>query len=329
MIDEVGRAIKLASAEADVSQSNFDVGGAIDGNSATGWAVDAGPGRLNVDHLATFRIEGKRRAEGKTRLTFRLDQSYGGAHTLGRFRLSAGRQAPVASDPPEVRRRARLEARRREWESGLKLTDWSPVAPISMASAKHATMTVLEDRSVLVSGDKPNNDTYKVVLPVDRPGVTAIRVEVLPHESLPESGPGRAPLFSVGNFFLSEVEAALASPDESIVRPIAIRDASADFEEKGKSASGTLDGKTDSGWSIGGKVGRRHAIVFRLKEPLQAAPGSRIILTLHQTYIHQTTIGRFRVSETTDPDPPPASGLSDEVEAIAARSRPISGRPIR
>ncbi len=139
-----------------------------------------------------------------------------------------------------------------------------------MASAKHATMTVLEDRSVLVSGDKPNNDTYKVVLPVDRPGVTAIRVEVLPHESLPESGPGRAPLFSVGNFFLSEVEAALASaPDGSFVRPIAIRDASqARLRGEGQVGLGH-PGRQDptSAGSIAGKVGQPHAIVFRLKEP--------------------------------------------------------------
>jgi len=42
-----------------------------------------------------------------------------------------------------------------------------------------------------------------------------------------------------------------------------------------------------------------------------------LLLTLHQTYIHQTTIGRFRVSMKSDPDPPRASGLPAEVEAIA------------
>ena len=178
-------------------------------------------------------------------------------------------------------------------------------------------MTVLDDRSVLVSGDKPNNDVYKVEVPVDRANVTAVRLEVLPHESLPDGGPGRAPLFSVGNFLLTEVEAALASPDGSAARPVKIASASADFEEKGRAASQTLDGKVDTGWSVGGAIGRPHAIVFRLAEPLKGETGGRLVLTLHQTYIHQTTIGRFRVSTTTDPDPPGASALPAEIEEIA------------
>ena len=316
VVDVEGRPIKLGSAEADVSQGHFDVAGAIDDDPKTGWAVDAGPGLLNKDHWATFRIEGQPLMKGSARLTFRLEQDYGGRHTLGRFRLSAAREA---SDPPAPARdrRARLAAKMADWESALKLTRWSTVAPSSMVSAKHATMTVLDDRSVLVSGDKPNNDTYKVELPVDRAEVTAIRLEVLPHESLPDGGPGRAPLFSVGNFLLTEVEAALVSPDGAVVRPIKIRAASADFEEKGRAASQALDGKTDTGWSVGGAIGRPHAIVFQLAEALKGETGCRLLLTLHQTYIHQTTIGRFRVSTTTDPDPPGASGLPAEVEEIA------------
>jgi hypothetical protein len=311
--DGQGQPIKLIGAEADVSQNGFDVKGAIDGDPSTGWAVDVGQGLLNRDHSATFRIDGKLPDRGRTRLTFRLEQGYGGQHTVGRFRISAGRE-PSA---PTGDRRSRLEARRKEWESALKLTRWAIASPSSVASAKHATMTVLDDRSVLASGDKPNNDVYKVEIPLDRPEITAIRLEVLPHESLPDGGPGRAHLFSVGNFLLTEVEASLASPDGAVARPVKIRDASADFEEKGRPASMAIDGKVDTGWSIGGAVGRPHAIVFRLAEPLKTEPGGRLRLTLHQFTIHQTTIGRFRISTTTDPSPTGASGLPAEVESIA------------
>ncbi len=311
--DDQGRPIKLVAAESDVSQHSFDVGGAIDGDPSTGWAVDVGGGRLNQDHRATFRIDGQPLAQGRGRLTFHLDQGYGGKHTLGRFRIALGREpaSPVGD------RRARLEAMQKEWESSLKLTHWSPVAPSSVKSARHATMTVLDDRSVLASGDKPNNDVYKVEVPVDRSPLTAIRLEVLPHDSLPNRGPGRAHLFSVGNFLLTEVEASLGSADGSTSRPIKLRDASADFEEKGRPASQTIDGKVDTGWSIGGAVGSPHAIVFRLAEPLQVGPSERLLLTLHQFTIHQTTIGRFRVSTSTDASPPVASGLPSEVEEIA------------
>ena len=154
-------------------------------------------------------------------------------------------------------------------------------------------------------------------MPVGPDPITAIRLEVLPHPSLPDGGPGRAPLFSVGNFLLTEVEMALASADGKTVRPVAIRDASADFEEKGRPAALAVDGKPDTGWSIGGAVGRPHAIVFRLAEPLRGEPSGMLVLTLRQFTIHQTTIGRFRISTTADIDPPTASGLPAEVEEIA------------
>jgi hypothetical protein len=311
--DDQGRPIQFARAEADVAQHGFDVAGAIDGNPSTGWAVDAGPGQLNKDHAATFGVLALPQSQGRSRLTFRLEQEYGGKHTLGRFRISLGRE-PAA---PLMDRKARREARQRAWESALKLTHWSTVAPSKVESAKQATMTVLGDRSVLASGDKPNNDVYKVEVPVEGPQVTAIRLEVLPHDSLPDHGPGRAHLFSVGNFLLTEVEASLLSPDGSTVRSIKLRDASADFEENGRAARQTIDGKVDTGWSIGGAVGKPHAIVFRLAEPLKVDRGSRLLLTLHQFTIHQTTIGRFRVATTPDLDPPVASGLPDEVEEIA------------
>ena len=313
VLDGGGRTIKLTGAKSDVAQDGFDVGGAIDADPSTGWAVDVGKDLLNKDHSATFRIDGHSTSQGLARLTVRIEQGHGGQHALGRFRISAGHE-PL---PPTGDRRARLEAKRKEWESGLKLTRWETVAPSAVTSAKHATMTVLDDRSVLASGDKPNNDVYKVEVPIDRPGLTAIRLEVLPHESLPEGGPGRAHLFSVGNFLLTEVEASISSPDGSVATPVKIRDASADFEEKGRPASQAIDGKVDTGWSIGGAVGRPHAIVFRLAEPLRGEPGGRLLLILHQFTIHQTTIGRFRVSTTTDAEPPAASGLPSEVESIA------------
>jgi len=53
-----------------------------------------------------------------------------------------------------------------------------------VTSKKHATMTVQPDGSVLVTGDKPNNDVYEVELTLERHpgdlGPTALRLEVLP-----------------------------------------------------------------------------------------------------------------------------------------------------
>ncbi len=90
----------------------------------------------------------------------------------------------------------------------MKPVRWSVLTPSRLASKKHATMTVQPDGSVLASGDKPNNDVYTVELSTDLKGITAIRLEVLTDPSLPEGGPGRAPLFQVGDFLLTEFQLA-------------------------------------------------------------------------------------------------------------------------
>ena len=60
-------------------------------------------------------------------------------------------------------------------------------------------------------------------IPLDGAAVTAIRLEALPHESLPDGGPGRAPLFSVGDFILTNVEAEVVPGDaDGSPRPAAV-----------------------------------------------------------------------------------------------------------
>ncbi len=176
---------------------------------------------------------------------------------------------------------------------------------------------MLEDQSVLASADNPNNDTYEVELSTDLEKINAIRLEVLPDASLPDGGPGRAHLFSVGDFLLTGLDlAARSATNPAEWRPIALENASQDYSEPGKPAALAIDGLPDTGWAIKGDVGRAHAAVFELKTPVGDGRGTRLRLTLHQDGIHQTTIGRFRISATTDALPVRASGVPAEVEEI-------------
>ncbi len=215
----------------------------------------------------------------------------------------------------EEQRNQHLKSRLAEWEAQVHPVRWTTLTPTTLVSAKHATMEILDDQSVLVSGDKPNNDTYVVELPTHLEGITALRLEVLPHESLPDGGPGRAPLFSVGDFLLTELQVGATTPDDpETVRPLQLQDATEDYCEKGHPAGKAIDGISDTGWNIKGATGQAHAAVFSFTEPVGDARGFRMVLTMHQEYIHQMTIGRFRVSVTTDPQPVKASGLPTEVE---------------
>jgi hypothetical protein len=316
----------LGSATADVSQNGFDVSAAVDGNPATGWAIDDGSGSHNKNRTATFQLA-EPLAEGVTSLTFTVEQAYA-THTLGKFRVSAGRGNEPAGDATtaDARRARHLESKLAAWEraAAAKAGRWTVVRPAKMSSRGHATMVVQDGGSVLVSGDWPNNDVYELDLATELAGVTAIKLEVLPHESFPEGGPGRAPLFMPGDFLLSEVELKAGPAGAAELQPVKPASASHSFASDNRPAAAALDGRIDTGWSIGPKVGQTHQAVFVLPAPAGDAGGTRLLLTLVQQYIHQTTIGRFRISVTADPQPAPASDLPADVEAILATTTPAN-----
>ena len=97
------RSMAIASATADFSQDGFPPEHAIDANSKTGWAIQ-GPEPWNVPRTAVFRWQDPWSGSGPTRWTIRLDQEYGGHHTLGRFRVRLGepfgRSTSAGSPPP-------------------------------------------------------------------------------------------------------------------------------------------------------------------------------------------------------------------------------------
>src|SRR3954465_11706941 len=187
-----------------------------------------------------------------------------------------------------------------------------------MTSRGMATMEGRDDGSVLVSGDCPNNDIYSLDLATELAGVTAIKLEVLPDHSLPEDGPGRAPLFMPGDFMLSEFELKAGPLKGTEPQPVKLTKASHSFASANRSAEAALDGRIDTGWSIGPKTGQAHQAVFVLPKPAGGEGGTKLLITLGSQYIHQTTIGHFRISVTTDPEPAPASELPADLEAILA-----------
>ncbi|MCH7727339.1 MAG: PSD1 domain-containing protein, partial [Planctomycetes bacterium] len=78
--------ISLHSAAADFSQKSFPVANAIDGNTDTAWAINP---QFGKPHWATFFTTSPFGFDGGTKLTFTLDQHFGGGRTIGRLRISA------------------------------------------------------------------------------------------------------------------------------------------------------------------------------------------------------------------------------------------------
>ncbi len=202
---------------------------------------------------------------------------------------------------------------------------WSVLRPASFVAASSTTLELLPDDSILATGDIPNDDVYtlEVDLPAGWQGqakpslalngpITAIRLEALPHDSLPGGGPGRGVILADGDFLLTSID--IYAEDGA---RIAIASATQDFAAKDNEAAKSLDDRRDTGWSVKGATGKPHAAVFTLARPLPPDAG-RLRIVLTQDYIHQHVIGRFRISATSR-ESAIASGVPADIEAALLR----------
>ncbi|HEX3725127.1 MAG TPA: PSD1 and planctomycete cytochrome C domain-containing protein [Pirellulales bacterium] len=299
--------IALAAATADFSQDGFPIQQALDGNRKTGWAV-RGPEPWNVSRTAIFRFSEPRKATGSTRWTIRLEQDYGGGHTLGRFRVRLG-QSIHDDRPLEIRRQENLDRQFNAWAAAqtARAARWTLLKPLT-ATSNVPTLRVLGDGSVLASGDQTKSDLYKVSLSTGLPKIRALRLEVLPHDSLPKNGPGRIAYEGpFGDFFLSEFRAY--HNDQAV----AIKRASHSFASGNNTASAAIDGDQQTGWSVNAGQGRAHTAVFLLTEPLTDAKVIDLQMLFERYYA--AGLGRFRVWATDDARDLDAFDLPTDVEA--------------
>ena len=119
--------------------------------------------------------------------------------------LDAQAKAPI----PEI------DATQIAWEN--RIPHWTTLKPTSLYSKGGATLEVLEDNSILVSGNNPEQETYEVIVEIP-PGNqwSAVRLEGLTHESLPESGFGRS---DNGNVVLTDFALFIAPAVEDDAAP--------------------------------------------------------------------------------------------------------------
>lgn len=194
-----------------------------------------------------------------------------------------------------------LAARLPQWEADQRVAEvkWQPLQPASFVSAGGATFTALEDASLLVAGNTPEKDTYTIVATTDAVGITGIRLEVLPDAALPAQGPGRS---SGGNFVLSEFAVKVAPlHDPTAPNDVTLKAVWSDYAQEKYPLADAIDGKLNTGWSVGGEggTGAPRVAVFGLPEPAGFPQGSTLAFTLEQRYGQLHTIGRLRISITT------------------------------
>jgi len=185
---------------------------------------------------------------------------------------------------------------------------FTPLEIVDFATESAAPHRRLEDGSVLVPVDADAeavpSDAYTFTVTPHGPFPTALRLEALPDEALPLSGPGRA---SSGAFVLTRLTLSEAG------RPVPVRAAFADASDPGRAPALAIDGHDDTGWGVTAEegAGQPHALLLLL-DPADAPEGKgadperklRVRLEFRSEWPYpQSSLGRLRVSATSAPHP--------------------------
>ncbi|HEY0548560.1 MAG TPA: PSD1 and planctomycete cytochrome C domain-containing protein [Verrucomicrobiae bacterium] len=214
----------------------------------------------------------------------------------------------------EAAAKPNLADAQRKWEAAtvLVLTNWQALDPNEFTSAGGATMSKTASKAVVVSGDNPSNDTYRVTTTIGSGTVTGIRLEVLDTGETKVLGRGYNGLFVLRNFQVSMLR-------DGETNALKFSKAAADFSEKNFDVQNLLTGKGD-GWSIATSDPRtrvRRSAYFTFEKPLRVETNATLQFTLkHNEKYAGANLMRFRLYTTSGEQVSPPATLSNEERTI-------------
>ena len=225
----------------------------------------------------------------------------------------------------QERRRQHLEQRFDEWvttEAGVAV-HWHLLRPRRAISANNATITILDDGSMVVTGDRPELDTYEIACDTDLEQITGFRLEAIPDTRLPNHGPGRGSVMSDGTFVITEFDVdaiplELSQADSSPHRTTSLEflRAEATYQYGKRTADNAIDNNRLTSWHTHQAARRRHVAVFETAAPWPAQGTTQLTITILQNFMHQQTLGRFRLYVTGDSRTLRANLRDPEIDAI-------------
>lgn len=307
--------IVISSASAEVEQPSHEVAGAIDGDPKTGWGIHDPEQALNQDRSATFQFGQPVGFKGGTRFDIKLMQTLGGSHTIGRFRINLG----VVLDQPREQESPRQLADQAfaSWivDQREKASVWQPLVPTA-ADANFPYLIHEGAGVIFAGGDTSKHDIYQLKFPPQDAAITAIRLEALPDNRLPDRGPGMTFYEGrKGDFYLTEFNLSGSKISDATESYAKNR-----FGNNPVSAKLATDGDIQTGWSVAGRIGEPHAAVFILENPIPA--GQPIDLEMHFGRHYASSLGKFRISATTSHDVPEALVSHPDVERLITKNPP-------
>ena len=192
-----------------------------------------------------------------------------------------------------------------KWNKKLS-EGWTALPPDRAKSidTNGPTLKALEDKSVLAEGANPESDVYDLAIKVEPGTIAALRLETLPHDSLPNKSAARA---DDGRFRLSEFEAEIVKADSdtnSKPKKLKFTQVVADAQEEKFEIDKAIDGKADTGWGVAaGVVAEPHMALFALGEPIKVETNSELRVKLRfEASKSKRAIGHFRIAAAQNDD---------------------------
>ncbi len=184
---------------------------------------------------------------------------------------------------------------------------WRVLDFTEYGSKQGATLERLEDGSILASGETPDLDHYAFTVDIHARDIRAVRLEALTHPSFSYGGPGRS---RSGRFRLNSLKATVQPLTDLDSEPVKLEFVSkwtTDPPDPDTASPPAVYGTNvaDRGWLPSPKlVGQDQAVVFELAEALDFQGGVRLTITLYFGNHIQFSLGRMRLSISSEPKPP-------------------------
>ncbi len=180
-----------------------------------------------------------------------------------------------------------------QWQA----TNWTVLQPVQLVSRGGDQLAVLDDQSILASGDHPRFG-YDLEFETSTTELSALRLELMTDESLPKSGPGRS-TSSGGTVTVEGLRCWVTPKDaDSAKKPVIFRSATSDYGFNNFPLS------TNS-WQIPTMARGPHTAVFELEATIYCSAGFRVSIRHDDRRpgrFEDQNMGRFRWSSAARPD---------------------------
>ncbi|MBC8001887.1 MAG: PSD1 domain-containing protein [Opitutaceae bacterium] len=190
----------------------------------------------------------------------------------------------------------------KEWREKLG-SNWTLLKPDQMKSTAGAQLTWNESGAILVRGTNAETDVFELTTHLEKGNLAGLKLETLPHESLPKHGSARA---DDGKFNLSELEAEIidiaAEGGTNKTRKLKFTLAEADAADGGNEVGKAIDGNAGSGWSPGVAT-NRHVGLFLVADPARVGTNSELVVRLKfENGKDRRALGHFRITAAQNDD---------------------------